>query len=145
MMGESGAVIRGVVRGIEGKEALVEVEQGGCGRCNEDGGCGGKPLTRMFCSGPRFHRVANDVGAGVGEHVSVAVVPGSLRRSANLAYLLPLTAAIAGGAAGHALGGEGASIAGFLFGLGAAFLYVRRRTSGAGYADARPHIVSRIP
>lgn len=139
-----GTVIRGTVRGVDRDEALVEVEQGGCGRCHEEGGCGGQQLTQMFCAGPRRYRVANDVGAAVGERVTIAIAPGSIRRSANLAYLLPLTAGIAGGGIGMALGGEGASILGFLAGLAAAFIHIRRRgAAGAGISRARPHIVSR--
>jgi sigma-E factor negative regulatory protein RseC len=136
------ATVRGTVRGVDGSEAFVEVEQGGCGRCHEEGGCGGQPLTRMFCSGTNVYRVDNAVRAGIGDRVEIAVKPGSLRRSANRAYLFPLAAGIGGGALGMAVGGEPLSIAGFLFGVAAAFLALRHY-AGAGNPSSRPYIISR--
>jgi sigma-E factor negative regulatory protein RseC len=136
------ATVRGTVRGVDGSEAFVEVEQGGCGRCHEEGGCGGQPLTRMFCSGANVYRVDNAVRAGIGDRVEIAVKPGSLRRSANRAYLFPLAAGIGGGALGMAVGGEPLSIAGFLFGVAAAFVALRHY-AGAGNPSSRPYIISR--
>src|SRR6185295_16524789 len=96
-MAAQGATIRGVVRALDGREAIVEVEQqGGCGRCHEEGGCGGQQLTQMFCSGPKSYRVDNTAGAVVGEAVEVAIAAGALRRSASLAYGLPLLGVVAG-------------------------------------------------
>jgi sigma-E factor negative regulatory protein RseC len=136
------ATVRGIVRDVDGGEAFVEVEQGGCGRCHEEGGCGGQPLTRMFCSGPSVYRVDNAVGAGIGDRVDIAVKPGNLRLIANRVYLVPLAAGIGGGALGMAVGGEPLSIAGFLLGLAAAFLALRRQ-GGAGNPPSRPYIISR--
>ncbi len=136
--------VRAVVRTLDGGEALVEVEQGGCGRCHEEGGCGGQQLTQMFCSGPKTYRVDNAFGAGVGDRVTIAIADGSIRQSANLAYGLPLTAAIAGAMAGMALGGDAGAMLGALSGLVPAFIYVRQRASrSAGNPGQRPHIVSR--
>lgn len=136
------SVVRGIVRGVDSDGALVEVEQGGCGRCHEDGGCGGRPLTQMFCSGPKVHRVDNTIGACVGDKVDIAVAPGSLSRTANRAYLFPLALGIGGGSLGMAIGGDLLSIAGFVLGLATAFLVLRRH-GGAGTSASRPHIVSR--
>jgi sigma-E factor negative regulatory protein RseC len=136
------ATVRGTVRGVDGSKAFVEVEQGGCGRCHEEGGCGGQPLTRMFCSGANVYRVDNAVRAGIGDRVEIAVKPGSLRRSANRAYLFPLAAGIGGGALGMAVGGDPLSIAGFLLGVAAAFLALRHY-AGAGNPSSRPYIISR--
>lgn len=136
--------VRAVVRTLDGGEALVEVEQGGCGRCHEEGGCGGQQLTQMFCSGPKTYRVDNTFGAAVGDRVTIAIADGSIRQSANLAYGLPLTAAIAGAMAGMALGGDAGAMLGALAGLVPAFIYVRQRASrSAGNPGQRPHIVSR--
>ena len=73
--------IRATVRSLDGDEALVEVELGGCGRCHEKGGCGGQQLTQMLCSGPKNYRVANPYGARVGDQVTVAITPGTVRKS----------------------------------------------------------------
>lgn len=136
--------VRAVVRALDGGEALVEVEQGGCGRCHEEGGCGGQQLTQMFCSGPKAYRVDNAFGAAVGDRVTIAIADGSIRQSANLAYGLPLTAAIAGAMAGMALGGDAGAMLGALAGLVPAFIYVRQRAArSTGNPDLRPHIVSR--
>lgn len=136
--------IRAVVRALDGEMAMVEVEQGGCGRCHEEGGCGGQQLTQMFCSGPKTYRVANTVGAEIGERVKIAVAPGSISRTANLAYVLPLTVAIAGAALGMQLGGDLGAIVGAGCGLLLAFLYVRfRARQGAGSLAERPYIISR--
>ncbi|WP_153146464.1 SoxR reducing system RseC family protein [Dechloromonas sp. H13] len=140
---EQQSTVRAIVRELDGDSALVEVEQGGCGRCHEKGGCGGQQLTQMFCSGPRHYRVANDVGARVGDQVTVAVAAGSLRKSANLAYILPLTATIAGAVLGMPLGGDPGAMIGAVAGLVMAFLYVRRQAARRVDDPAfHPHIVS---
>lgn len=136
--------IRAVVRSLDDGQAVVEVEQGGCGRCHEKGGCGGQHLTQMFCSGQKTYRVANDIGAGIGDRVTIAVAPGSIRRTANLAYGLPLTAAIAGAVAGMQLGGDAGAMLGAVVALVLAFSVVRQRARQAADSPAaRPHIVSR--
>ena len=137
------STVRATVREIRDGIALVEVEQGGCGRCHEEGGCGGQQLTQMFCSGPRQYRVANDVDARVGDRVTVAIAPGSIRKSANLAYILPLTAAIAGALLGMPLGGDPGAMIGAAAGLFLAFLHIRRQAARRVEDPAfHPHIVS---
>jgi len=138
------STVRAIVREIDQAGALVEVEQEGCGRCHEAGGCGGQQLTRMFCSTPKTYRVANEIGAGVGDRVTIATAAGSVRRSANLAYVLPLTATIAGAVVGMLLGDDPGAMLGALAGLLLAFLHLRRRAAaGAGFPEFQPHIVSR--
>lgn len=135
--------IRAVVRVVEGEMAEVEVEQGGCGRCHEEGGCGGQQLTQMFCSGPKTYRVINSVGAVIGDRVRVGIAPGSVRKTANLAYVLPLTVAFAGAALGTSLGGDAGGILGAVCGLIAAFLYIRfRARPEAGNPAERPYIIA---
>lgn len=102
-MSADDTTIRAVVRALDGAHADVEVEQGGCGRCHEKGGCGGQQLTQMFCSGPKTYRVSNTVGAEVGDSVTIAIAAGSVRKTANLAYILPLTATITGLRPAHRL------------------------------------------
>lgn len=136
--------VRAIVRELQADSALVEVEQGGCGRCHEKGGCGGQTLTQMFCSEPKRYRVANDVGAGVGDHVTVAIAAGSVRQSANLGYVLPLTATIAGALLGMQLGEDPGAMLGAVAGLLLSLLYIRRRTAtGTGFSATHPHIISR--
>lgn len=135
--------VRAIIRELRDDIALVEVEQGGCGRCHEKGGCGGQQLTQMFCSGPKQYRVANDIEARVGDKVTIALPAGSIRKSANLAYILPLTAAIAGAVIGMPLGGDPGAMIGALLGLALAFLHIRRQAARRVDDPAfHPHIVS---
>jgi sigma-E factor negative regulatory protein RseC len=136
--------IRATVRSLDGDEALVEVESGGCGRCHEPGGCGGQQLTQMFCSGPKSYRVANPHGANVGDQVTVGIAPGTVRRTANLAYGLPLTATIVGAAIGTPLAGDLGAMLGALLGIGGSIFYIRHRANlKGGNLATRPYIISR--
>ena len=138
------STVRGVVRAVEGLAAVVEIEHGGCGRCHEKGGCGGQQLTQMFCSAPKTYRVDNSLGALLGERVTIAIASGSVRRTANLAYGVPLTAAIAGAVLGTPLGGDAGAILGAGAGLVLSFFFIRFRAQGkAGNHAERPHIISR--
>lgn len=144
MEGES-SVIRAVVRLVDTAGAVVEIEQGGCGRCHEKGGCGGHHLTQTFCSGPRRYRVENAIGAEVGDTVSVAVAAGTLRRGANLAYGLPVLGLIGGAVVGAAVAGDAGAIPGSLLGVVGAFMLVSRRArQPVGDPGSRPHIISRV-
>lgn len=135
--------IRAVVRAVDGDEAIVEVVQGGCGRCHEKGGCGGQSLTQMMCSGPRTYRVAN-AGAQVGDTVTVAVPQGTVTRSANLAYVLPLCGLILGALAGMSWGGDPGAIGGGGVGLLAAWAIARwRARAGTGKDAFRPYLINR--
>lgn len=143
-MTEDSNTIRAVVRALDGQNAVVEVEEGGCGRCHEPGGCGGQHLTQMFCQGAKTYRVENAVDARVGDHVTVAISAGSVRRTANLAYGIPLLAVIVGALLGMPLGGDGGAVLGAVSGLCLAFLYVRYRSrANAGGVAGRPYIISR--
>lgn len=143
-MSEQVTTIRAVVRALDGDQALVEVAERGCGRCHEEGGCGGQHLTQMFCGGPRTYHVDNAVSAQVGDRVDVAVPAGSLRRVANLAYGLPLLVMFLCAALGQALFGEPGGISGAALGLAAAFLWLRARNRrDTGKIDHQPYIVSR--
>jgi sigma-E factor negative regulatory protein RseC len=143
-MTEEANTIRAVVRGLAGSDALVEVEQGGCGRCHEEGGCGGQHLTQMFCGGARSYRVENSVNAEIGDHVTVAIAAGSVRQTANLAYGIPLLAIIAGAVLGMPLAGDIGAILGAGSGLLLSFFYIRLRTRrDVGDLASRPYIISR--
>lgn len=92
-----------VVREIHGATAYVDVESGGCGRCHEPGGCGGQHLTQALCSTKRF-RVANALGAGIGDRVRLGIDEARLRSAAHRAYLMPLALFLAGALLGAPFG-----------------------------------------
>lgn len=143
-MSDDKTTIRAVVRALEGERALVEVEAGGCGRCHEEGGCGGQQLTQMFCSGPKTYLADNPLGARVGEQVTIAIAAGTVRQVANLAYGVPLTATIGGALLGMQWGGDLAAMLGAGSGLALAIAYIRwRNANPSGNFSARPHIISR--
>lgn len=142
MVGEEN-IAHAVVRALEADLAEVEIEQG-CGRCHEEGGCGGQNLTQMFAAGPRRYRLRNTVGAAVGDRVAIAIAPGGVRRSANVAYGVPLAALFVGALGGGQLAGDGGAMLGAGIGLLLAFIFLARRTPGAGEVSA-PHIVARLP
>ena len=138
------STVRAVIRALDGAQAVVEIEQDGCGRCHEAGGCGGQQLTQMFCSGKKTYRVDNFIGAALGDKVNVAIAPGSVRRTANLAYGIPLTASIIGAALGTALHGDLGGVLGAVLGLGNSVLYIRHRSRATtGNFLKRPQIISR--
>ncbi|MDD2885327.1 MAG: SoxR reducing system RseC family protein [Dechloromonas sp.] len=143
-MSEQATRIQGIVRSLDGDSALVEVAQGGCGRCHEEGGCGGQSLTQMFCSGPRQYRVDNASGAQAGEQVVVAVPGGAIRQAAHRAYGVPIAACLLGGLLGQSVGGDLAAMAGALTGLALAFIYLRLWARQGGRVG-QPYIISRHP
>lgn len=137
--------VTGVVRALDGQEAIVEVEQGGCGRCHEKGGCGGQHLSQMFCSKAKTYKVANPNGAEVGERVLIGMSSGSIRYSANLAYGLPLLGLILGALFGMNIAGDPGAILGGGVGLLLAWLLVRQKIDvRAGNREIRPYIISRF-
>ena len=108
----------GTVIAVDGDEALVQVnESGGCGRCHEEGGCGGHNLGKMLCAAPTTYRVRNPGGAAVGQQVTIALAEGVIRRSALLMYGLPLALLLAAALIGMAVAGEGGAMLGALAGL----------------------------
>ncbi len=141
-MPEEANVAHAVVRAVDGEMLDLEVEQG-CGRCHEAGGCGGQNLSRMF-SGERHYRLPNTVGAAVGDRVAIAIASGSVRRSANLAYGLPLLALFVGASLGSLLGGDGGGILGAACGLLGGFFFLVRQSSRTK-DTLTPHIVARLP
>jgi sigma-E factor negative regulatory protein RseC len=120
---------------------------GGCGHCNNEGGCGSGTLTKLFCSSkPRHFRVRNEVCAKVGDEVQVSVPDGVLLRGAMKLYVLPLILLLAGGIAGGGLADEPSSrdayaVVGAIGGLLLGFVLVRL-SPGSGQAVASS-IVSR--
>lgn len=115
----------GTITALDGKYALVLMDESGCGRCHEQGGCGGNNLGKMFCSTPRTFRVLNPRNSVIGERVTIAIAEGVVRRSATLVYGLPLLALFVGALAGSALAGETGAIVGSTIGLLFSWLMLR--------------------
>lgn len=142
-MTQAVSTVRAVVRAISGDDVIVEVEQGGCGRCHEAGGCGGQHLTQMMCVTPRTFHVRNS-GARVGDHVTVAIASHALARGATMAYIWPLTGLLGGAAIGMALAGDLGALAGAASGLVLAWLAVWTKLR-VGQQDSgfSPYLVDR--
>ena len=115
----------GTITALDGDYALVLMDESGCGRCHEQGGCGGNNLGKMFCSAPRTFRVLNPRNSVIGERVTIAIAEGVVRRSATLVYGLPLLALFVGALAGSALAGETGAIVGSTIGLLFSWLMLR--------------------
>jgi sigma-E factor negative regulatory protein RseC len=107
----------GTITALDGEYAIVRMDETGCGRCHEEGGCGGNNIGKMFCSSPRNFRVLNPGHSVIGDRVTIVIAEGVVRRSAALAYGLPLLALIFGALAGSMLAGEIGAIVGSITSL----------------------------
>ncbi|HRD91309.1 MAG TPA: SoxR reducing system RseC family protein [Accumulibacter sp.] len=116
----------GTVVALPGAEATVRIDDTGCGRCRQPGGCGGHQGGRLFCHAPRTFSVPNPDHRQPGERVQIVLAGGSLGRSALHAYVQPLLALLAGALAGSAIAGEAGAIGGALAGLLLGWLLLRR-------------------
>ena len=120
----------GTITALDSEYAIVKMDETGCGRCNEEGGCGGNNLGKMLCSAPRTFRVLNPKRSAIGDRVTIAIAEGAVRRSAVLVYAMPLLALFAGAFCGTSVAGEAGAIFGAVSGLLLAWLglrYVHRR------------------
>jgi len=114
---------RGVVQAIEGDEALVAVETGGCSSCGHGSSCGvgqlagGRPATVL--------RVPAQGGLRAGDTVNVSVPVRALTASALLGYVLPAVLLLVGAGLGSALGSDIAAVLGALAGFVCAMLLGR--------------------
>jgi len=111
----------GTITALDHPYAQVRMDETGCGRCHEAGGCGGNTMSKLFCSTPRTFRVLNHGPLGVGDRVTIVIAEGAVRRSATLAYGCPLLALFVGAIAGSLLAGEMGAMAGSLCGVLAAW------------------------
>lgn len=115
----------GIIIELDGEYAMVRMDEAGCGRCHEPGGCGGNNIGKMFCNAPRVFRVLNPEQAAVGTQVTIAIAEGAVRRSAVLAYGLPLLALFLGAFCGSLVDGESGAIIGAICGLLSAWIGLR--------------------
>lgn len=89
-----------------GLAALVRLEfevSGGCGRCNEPGGCGGVSLAQPLCSKPKTLVLPDPMGLRSGERVRVAIPDQLLSRGITRTYVIPLILFFAGSLLGAAV------------------------------------------
>lgn len=142
--------IEGVVQRIEGDEAVVEMAApaGGCGRCDEPGGCRSGILTRPLGRSCRQFRLHNSLGARVGERVLVRIEDGATAANALSVYGLPVLGLLAGAAAGAGLPAGGdpdlAAATGGILGIGIGIgVLVRLRRRGRAGAGAAPVMAGR--
>lgn len=137
---------RAIVRRIDGNLALVEATQSGCGRCEEPGGCGGLHAGKILCASPRLFHATNRIGAQPGAIVQIAVSEGSIRRAANMAYVVPLLLALGFGGAGDWLLADSLGQWGGILGAAVGLLIAWRRMavrslSGSAGKPSLPEIV----
>ena len=97
---------QGTITKVDGDFATVLMDETGCGRCHEQGGCGGNNIGKMFCSTPRTFLVLNPGKALPGQRVLIAISEGAVRHSAFYAYVFPLFSLFSGAFIGEILGGE---------------------------------------
>ena len=134
MITETGRVLE-----VDGGWALVACRrQVECARCAEGRGCGGGVLGKLL--GDRLHKVRAATGSvpvAPGDQVLIGLGEDAVLRAAVVVYLVPLLAALAGGAATGVLLGAGelgtiaGAVAGFLLGLHWARGYGRRHAADA--------------
>lgn len=115
-----------VVIEVNGGEVVVELpaRAAACGNCKDSVACQDGVLG---VGGARRYRLANRIGARVGDHVQLGIADGLLWRASLASYVLPLLLALAAAWAGQALGGDGAAVVGLLFGLACGLALLRRR------------------
>lgn len=118
---------QGSIIEIDGDYAVVRMDETGCGRCHEKGGCGGQNISQMFCAVPRTFRVLNPQKQVVGARVCVAIADGAVRSTAALVYGLPLATLFLGALLGVQLWGEPGGMMGAVAGLACGWFVLRRR------------------
>ena len=123
--------IRAEVETIAGERMRVRLLErpGGCGRCNEPGGCQSLSLTQAFGSPRDRFEVPNTPDARVGDMVRLRIDEQVPLYGALLSYGLGAVALVIGAAVGQALAptgsGDGWAVAGAL--AGAALVWVLHR------------------
>lgn len=132
-MMETGAM---VVRVAEGRVWLrLQQRGGGCGRCDEPGGCRSTRLTDIFKPGGEEFCLPDALGLRVGEAVRIGVPEGAPLRAALLSYGLPLCLVLVFGAAVAAIApfsnADANVLAGAVLGL-LAGVFAGRRIMGGG-------------
>ncbi|HEX5125936.1 MAG TPA: SoxR reducing system RseC family protein [Rhodocyclaceae bacterium] len=134
------AVITRVVGGL----AYLRVVQsnGGCGRCDERGGCRSDTLGQMLGPRCREYAVDNVLHAAINARVIVDVADGAPLRAAVLAYLFPLLMMFAGAGLAQLLThSDLIAFLGAVAGLFAALAILHIRRDRPGFVAMRPHLI----
>ncbi len=115
-----------VVIEVNGDEALVELpaRAAACGNCENSAACSDGLAGE---GGVRHYRLANRIGARVGDHVQIGIADGLLWQASLASYVFPLLLALAAAWAGQAWRGDGGAVLGLLLGLGCGLWLLRRR------------------
>lgn len=100
---------RAVVLSVEGDHAWVRIETrpGGCGRCDEPGGCRSAKLAYALKAPQDVFRVPDTIGAAPGDRVLIRMEDGAPLQGALASYGLGATLLVAGAALGHGLAAPG--------------------------------------
>lgn len=86
---------QGVIEKVSGLKAMVRIEKtSACATCESRDACDVGSDKNMVVE------VANDLGAGEGDHVEISVSSGSFLKLSILVYFLPVVALVAGALAG---------------------------------------------
>lgn len=112
---------------ISGSDVWVEVpgRPPACGSCKSPDECRAGLLG--LSAGAQRYRVANSLGARVGDRVSLNVADGTVWRASLASYVLPLLFALLGAAIGQSVAGDAWAVAGMLVGLACGWALLHRR------------------
>lgn len=127
-----------VVERVEGDRAWVRLtrREGGCGRCDEPGGCRSTALAYAIKAPTERFAVPNAIGAIVGESVVLRMQDGAALKGALMCYGFGACLLIAGAIVGRALAAPGnedlMAMLGAMTGLGLALVpgYLALRSRG---------------
>lgn len=134
---------KGIVTALDGEYAFVRMDDAGCGRCHEPGGCGGVNIGKMLCTTPQVFRVLNPDQTTIGQRVGVTIPDGVVRKSALLAYGIPLLMLLAGACFGTAMAGDIGALSGAGVGLVASFPLLRFvQVKSSASRQFQPYIAS---
>ncbi|GAA5184583.1 hypothetical protein GCM10025771_38970 [Niveibacterium umoris] len=117
---------KAIVLRVEGGAAIVKVgAEGGCGRCNETGGCGSDVLGKIFGGRCTTYAVESDAALQAGDEVEVVVNPRAPLLAAGVAYGLPLAGMLLGAVIGSIAANDAGAVAGALTGCVAGALLAK--------------------
>lgn len=128
---------RGRVIAVTGDQAWVQtLRLSACQSCSARAACGQRALASVSGGRANQVRVANTLGASVGDEVSLAIAESALLRASLLVYALPLLLMVVGAIGGHqwAPGSDAYAMAGAAAGLALGFWLARRTQSRLGRA-----------
>jgi len=117
---------RAIVLRVAGERAWVRVidRAGGCGRCDEPGGCRSTKIAYALKAPNEMFELPNRIAAEAGEAVRIRIADGAPLRGALASYGLGACLLLAGAGVGHSLaptgGADAYALAGGVIGLAVA-------------------------